>query len=393
MSGPNSPILPGPETTLGMLGGGQLGRMFAQAAQRMGYRVHVFAPEEHAPAGDVAELRTRAAYEDEDAVAEFARDVDVVSFEFENVPAATVAAAERFAPVRPSGALLHAAQNRAREKRAMERLGLPVAVFAQIDAPEDLAPASERVGFPAILKTAASGYDGKGQARVEDAAGLQAAWTRLGAVPTVLERVVPFVEELSIVGARALDGSVALYEPVLNHHENHILDLSLCPAGLAPATVDAAREIGRAVLEGFDVVGVLCVELFLLEDGSLLVNEIAPRPHNSGHLTIDAHAASQFEQQVRAVCGLPLGSCERTVPAAAMANLLGDLWGPGGEHVPDWSAALATPGTHLHLYGKQAARPGRKMGHLTVTGATPAEVERVAREARDRLPRSVQPHS
>ena len=371
------PIQPG--ATLGVLGGGQLGRMFALAARRLGYRVAVLAPDDDTPAGQVADREVRAAWEDLEAVERFARDVSVVTFEFENVPAATARAAARHAPVRPAGSLLHATQDRLREKRALVGRGLPVTPFAPIESDTDLAAAMELVGPPGVLKTAGWGYDGKGQRRVDGPEALAASWADLGRVPAVLERHVPFVAELSVVGARGLDGAVALYEPVLNRHVDHVLDLTLCPAPVEPGVRRSALQIARSVLEEFDVVGVLCVELFLLADGELLVNELAPRPHNSGHVTLDAHLTSQFEQQVRAVCGLPLGSTQRTVPAAAMANLLGDLWTPGP---PDWAAALADPGVRLHLYGKEQARPGRKMGHLTVSDGTVDAAESRALAAR-----------
>jgi 5-(carboxyamino)imidazole ribonucleotide synthase len=380
----HAPILPG--AAVGVLGGGQLGRMFSLAARRMGYRVHVFAPDDDTPAGQLADREVRAPYDDLEAVERFARGVSVVTFEFENVPAATAEAAARHAPVRPAGSLLHTTQDRAREKQALTARGLPVAPYAVIASHEELAAAGAAVGFPAVLKTAGWGYDGKGQRRVEGAAELEAAWRELGQVPCVLERFVAFTNELSVVGARGLDGALALYDPVLNHHERHILDVTLCPAPVAERVREDALELARAVLEGLEVVGVLCVELFLLEDGSLVVNELAPRPHNSGHVTIDAHECCQFEQQVRAVCGLPLGSTALQVPAAAMANLLGDLWSEGE---PDWCAALADPGVRLHLYGKSEPRPGRKMGHLTVAGATLEEAERRARTARAALGRGV----
>ena len=372
-----APILPG--AVLGVLGGGQLGRMFIVAASRMGYRVHVFAPEDDTPAGQLAHLETRAPYDDLEAVERFAASVEVVTFEFENVPAETAAAAALHAPVRPAGSLLHTTQDRSREKAALTSHGIAVAPYAVASDGEELLAAGERIGFPAVLKTVAWGYDGHGQRRVERAEELEPAWRSLGSVTCVLERMIPFAAELSVVGARGLDGQVALYDPVLNRHENHVLDLTLCPAPVAPGIRTAALEIARTILERFEVVGVLCVELFLLEDGSLLVNELAPRPHNSGHLTIDAHVCCQFEQQVRAVCGLPLGSTELRAPAAAMANLLGDLWEAG---TPDWAAALGDPGVRLHLYGKDAPRPGRKLGHLTVTAADLAEAERRALAAR-----------
>ena len=375
----SDPILPG--AVLGVLGGGQLGRMFTLAARRMGYRVDVFAPEDDTPAGQIAYREVRAPYEDLAAVERFARGVSVITFEFENVPAATAEAAARHAPVRPSGTLLETCQNREREKLALRRHGIPVAPFAVIHGPEDLAEARS-IGFPAVLKTAAWGYDGKGQQRVDRAADLEPAWRALGGGPAVLEAFVDFAAELSVVGARGLDGAVALYEPTLNRHADHILDLSLCPAPLPESWRRDALELARAVLEAFDLVGVLCVELFALADGSLLVNELAPRPHNSGHLTIDTHACCQFEQQLRAVCGLPLGSTERRVPAVAMANLLGELWEGGA---PNWPAALAEPGLRLHLYGKEEARPGRKMGHLTVVDRTVEAAERRALAARAAL--------
>lgn len=375
-------LLPG--ARLGVLGGGQLGRMFALAARRLGYRVGVLAPGSDGPAGQVADLVVDAAYDDLAAVEDFARQVDVLTFEFENVSAAAVEAAARHVPVRPAGSFLHLTQDRAREKEGLRALGLPTAPFAVLREEDDLAAAAKAIGFPAILKTSSWGYDGLGQRRIEDAGGLAAAWEDLDRLPCVLEGLVPFVEELSVVGARGVDGDLALYEPVLNRHERHILDLTLCPAPVAAATLDAAHDIARTILEVHEVVGVLCVELFLLADGALVVNEIAPRPHNSGHLTIDAHACSQFEQQVRAVCGLPLGSTAAKRPAAAMANLLGDLW-RGGE--PDWAAALALEGVALHLYGKGEPRRGRKMGHLTVTAADVEEAGRRALEARARLAR------
>ncbi|MCB1182976.1 5-(carboxyamino)imidazole ribonucleotide synthase [bacterium] len=376
-----APILPG--ATLGVLGGGQLGRMFTIAARRMGYRVTVFAPGDDTPAGQVAYREVRAPYEDLDAVRTFARGVSVVTFEFENVPAATAAAAAEGAPVRPAGSLLHTTQHRRREKEALAAAGVPVARFAAIETADDLDVAVARVGTPAILKTAAWGYDGKGQARCADAAAVAAAWQEMGRQPAVLETVVPFAREISVVAARGIDGEVAIYDPFENVHVDHILDLTISPPDLPPATAARARDLARTLLEAWNVVGLICVEMFVLEDGDLVVNEVAPRPHNSGHLTIDAHACSQFEQQVRAVCGLPLGAVAPTTPAA-MANLLGDLWAQGE---PDWAAALATPGVMLHLYGKGEPRPGRKMGHLTAVAPTAAVAAERARAARAAMAR------
>lgn len=374
------PILPG--ATLGLLGGGQLGRMAAQAAARLGYRVHVLAPDEDPPAGQVAFRHHRAAYDDTDAVAAFAREVDVVGYEFENVPALAAETAARHAPVRPAGSVLAATQDRLAERELLDRLGLPCAAHAAVRSEEDLARAVETVGLPAVLKTARDGYDGHGQRRLDAADEALAAWDALGRVPCLLERRIAFRRELSVVCARGLDGAVALYEPFENEHAHHVLDLTLSPPELDDATRAAAADLARSLFEGLELVGVACVELFDLGGGDLLVNEIAPRPHNSGHLTLDAHVTSQFEQQVRALCGLPLGSPERSVPAAAMANLLGDLWTPG---TPDWAAVLARPDARLHLYGKADARPGRKMGHLTVLGPDPASVRRRALEARELL--------
>jgi len=380
-----APILPG--ATLGVLGGGQLGRMFTLAARRMGYRVTVFAPDDDTPAGQIAYEEVRAPYEDLDAVRRFASGVSVVTFEFENVPAATAAAAAERAPVRPAGSLLHATQHRQREKDALVAAGVPVVRHAMIDTSDSLARAIRHVGLPAILKTAAWGYDGKGQVRVESSTEARSAWDTLGRGPCVLEAVAPFEREISVVGARGLDGSVALYEPFENVHVDHILDLTVSPAELPSAVAERAREIARTLLEAWEVVGVICVEMFLLPDGELVVNEVAPRPHNSGHLTIDAHVCSQFEQQVRAVCGLPLGTCEALAPGA-MTNLLGDLWREGA---PDWAAALAVPGVALHLYGKDRALPGRKMGHLTAVARTTGEARERVLRARETAARILAP--
>jgi len=371
-----------PGALLGALGGGQLGRMFALEARRLGYRVAVYTAEADAPGADIAEHVVRAPYEDLDAVAKFARTVDALTFEFENVPAATVATAAQFTRVRPGGGLLAVAQDRLQEKATFARLGLPIGEAARVCGPEDYAEAAARIPGSSVLKTARLGYDGKGQIKLADATELPQAHAKLGGAPCVLEAFVPFVAELSIVGARGADGEVALYEPFENEHARHILDVTTCPAAVSDTVEAEARRIARALLEDLDVVGVMCVELFLLGDGRLFVNEIAPRPHNSGHLTLDAHECSQFEQQVRALAGLPLGSTRRIAGPAAMANLLGDLWANGE---PNWSRALALPGVHLHLYGKSEARAGRKMGHLTVLDRTAEGARTRAREARAAL--------
>ncbi|MFZ4628582.1 MAG: 5-(carboxyamino)imidazole ribonucleotide synthase [Blastocatellia bacterium] len=374
-----SPILPG--ATIGVLGSGQLGRMFAIAARRMGYRVHTFSPETDTPTGQVSDVEIRAPYDDLSAVRSFAAGVDVVTFEFENVLSATAEAAAEYAPVRPSGTVLHCTQNRLREKRFLSGQGFPVTPFRPVNSLEELQAGLAEFGCPSILKTAGFGYDGKGQSRIghpgEAAAALQAA----GEQEMVLEALVDFAAELSVVAARGLDGRVVHWGVIENIHQHHILDLSLAPARIDPAIAREAVEIAQAVLEALDVVGVLCVEFFLTRKGRLLINELAPRPHNSGHLTFDACVTSQFEQQLRAVCGLPLGATELLRPAA-MANLLGDLW-EGGS--PNWVAACAFPSVKLHLYGKPDPRPGRKMGHLTALGATVEEAASQVQAARHAL--------
>jgi 5-(carboxyamino)imidazole ribonucleotide synthase len=373
-----------PGATLGVLGSGQLGRMFAIAARRMGYRVHTFSPDCDTPTGQVADREYERPYDDLDAVREFARGVSVVTFEFENVPAEAVEAAEALAPVRPSGAALYTTQHRLREKTFLSARGFPVAPFRHVTTPEALRAALAEIGFPAVLKTAGFGYDGKGQTRIGSAEDAAQAYEALRGQEGVVEAFVDFEREVSVVAARGLGGEFAHYGVVENTHSRHILDLSLAPARVEEGVAREAVRIARAVLEELDVVGVTCVEFFLTGAGRLLVNELAPRPHNSGHLTFDACVTSQFEQQLRAVCGLPLGSTELLRPAA-MANLLGDLW-HGGE--PDWGAALAFPDVKLHLYGKTEARAGRKMGHLTALAATPEEAARAALAAREALTRA-----
>lgn len=370
------PILPG--ATIGVLGSGQLGRMFALEARRMGYRVHTFSPDSDTPTGQVADVEIQAAYEDLDAVRSFASNVDVVTFEFENVPSATADAVEAFVPVRPSGAVLHTTQHRIREKMFLAAEGIPTVPFRVVSNAADLERAVAEIGCPAVLKTAGFGYDGKGQAKINSLEGTAEAWTSIGAADAVLEAFADLECELSVVAARGLDGQFANFGVAENAHANHILDLSVCPANVSPAVSAQAVAITRAILEALQAVGVVCVEFFLTRSGDLLVNEVAPRPHNSGHLTLDACITSQFEQQLRAVCGLPLGSTEQFRPAA-MANLLGDVW-QAGE--PNWSAAIAEPSVKLHLYGKLAPRPARKMGHITALGNSGEEAREAAVRAR-----------
>ena len=353
------PILPG--AAIGVLGSGQLGRMFALAARSMGYRVHTFSPDQDTPTGQIADVEIVAPYDDLDAVEKFARSVAVVTFEFENVPAPTAEAANRAAPVRPDGAILHTTQQRIREKQFLTKTGLPITPYREVRSPADLQQALDDLGYPAVLKTAAFGYDGKGQFKIDSPDHIAEAWSAVGQQESVLEAFIDLDCEISVVAARGHDGQFVHFGAIENQHSRHILDLSIAPARVPPQISNQAVDMARTVLEQLGVVGVLCVEFFVTRSGDLLINELAPRPHNSGHLTIDACVTSQFEQQLRAVCGLPLGSAAMHRPAA-MANLLGDIWSNGE---PNWSAACAFPDVKLHLYGKLAPRPGRKMGHLT----------------------------
>jgi 5-(carboxyamino)imidazole ribonucleotide synthase len=370
-----------PGSTIGVLGSGQLGRMMAIAARRMGYRVHTYSPAEETPTGQVADLEIAAEYEDLEAIQLFAKGVDVITFEFENVSTEAAAVAAEIVPVRPSGAALHITQQRTREKGFLADRGLPVTPCATVATLDELAIALDRIGVPAIVKTAAFGYDGKGQHRLDSMEDAERVWGLIGHQEAVVERVVDFSHELSVIAARGLDGAFAHFGAIENTHQNHILDLSIAPARVPAAVADEAVRLTRKIMEELDYVGVLCVEFFLTADERLLVNEIAPRPHNSGHFTFDACITSQFEQQVRAVCGLPLGATSQLRPAA-MVNLLGDLWMKGE---PDWSGALAIPEVKLHLYGKTEPRAQRKMGHITVLGETVDEAIEKAIAARDLL--------
>ena len=376
------PILPG--ATIGVLGSGQLGRMFAMAARRLGYRVHTLSPESDTPTGQVADVEVTASYHDLDAVRHFARGVDVVTLEFENVPVAAAEAAAEVVPVRPGKRALEVCQHRIREKTFLAERGLSVVPFAAIQTEEELKAAVERIGRPSVLKTASMGYDGKGQVLLASDRDPLQAWTDLGRHEAILEAFIDLDREVSMIGARGTDGATSLFGPVENAHARHILDLSVAPADIEPALSEKAAAATREVLNALDYVGVLCAEFFVSRDGKLYINELAPRPHNSGHLTIDSCQASQFEQQVRAICGLPLGAFDLIRPSA-MANLLGDLW-TAGE--PDWASALKFPNVHLHLYGKTTARPGRKMGHLTALAPTAAEARLAVLRARSALTRA-----
>jgi 5-(carboxyamino)imidazole ribonucleotide synthase len=345
-----------PGSTIGVLGAGQLARMLALAAAPLGLKTHVFAPDGDEPAFEVSGAGTIAAYEDEAALARFAEAVDVVTYEFENVPARTAELLAARRPVRPGPRALGLTQDRLVEKRFIAELGLPLAAFAGVDA-ESL-EAAGAVGFPAVLKTRRLGYDGKGQARVGSPAELAAAFAAIGRQPATLEAFVPFAKEVSVVAARATDGAFCAYDAIENVHRDHILATSTAPAEVGPETAAEAVEAARRIAAALDYVGVLAVEFFVTREGALLVNEIAPRVHNSGHWTIEGAETSQFEQHVRAVAGWPLGPATRRAPRVAMENLVGDA----ARH---WAALAAEPGAHLHLYGKAEARPGRKMGHVT----------------------------
>jgi len=355
--------------------------MFAIEARKMGYRVHTFSPESDTPTGQVADIETSASYEDIDAVKAFASAVDVVTFEFENVPSATVEAAADLVAVFPGGHILHTTQNRLREKTFLAENGFPVTDFCAIKIIEDLYRAADEVGLPGVLKTAGFGYDGKGQKKLCATGEIEAAFAGLNGSEAVLEAFVDFDKELSVVCARDEAGNFVHYGVIENDHVKHILDVSIAPAVVPDKTSGQAVEITRNIAEVLGLVGTLCVEFFLDKNDRLLVNELAPRPHNSGHLTFDACVTSQFEQQLRAVCGLPLGSTAFYRPAA-MANLLGDLWEKGE---PNWASALGEPNIKLHLYGKLEPRPGRKMGHLTAVADSANEADEFVRQARNRL--------
>jgi len=370
-----------PGSTLGVLGSGQLGRMFTIAARRLGYRVHVLSPDDDTPTGQVADVEIRAAYDDLDAIEKFAQGVSVVTFEFENVPSPTTAAAEKFAPVRPGGHVLHVTQNRLREKNFLRSVGIGTTPYFAVRSEADLREALPKSGCPAVLKTADWGYDGKGQAKIQSPDDLPRIWPAFAGQESILEAFVDFACEISVVGARGLDGEFMAYGPIHNTHRNHILDVSICPAPVSDRVARDAIDMARTIFEQLQVVGVLCVEFFVTREDQLLVNELAPRPHNSGHYTIDACVSCQFEQQVRAVCGLPLGSVRQHRPAA-MVNLLGDVWQP---NPPRWDQALKQDDLKLHLYGKAEPRAGRKMGHFTALADSAQHAAAIALAAREAL--------
>lgn len=372
MSRQSEMILPG--ATLGILGGGQLGRMFTAAAQRMGYKVIVYAPEQESPAGDIANLHIRAPYDDAGCLLGFASSVDVITLEFENIPVSTLQVLGQRVPVRPGPRVLEVSQQRIIEKSTLQQAGFSVTPFAAIEKDDDLQKAVEALGLPLVIKTVQFGYDGKGQKTVRSTEELKAVRQTLGNGLLIAEKMIDFQAEVSILVARNPRGETTVYPLVENVHSHHILDVSRCPVSSNLHQVQQqAKEIACGVADHLGLEGLLCIEFFVA-DGKLMINEIAPRPHNSGHWTIEGCVTSQFEQQVRAVCNLPLG-CTDLVAPCAMVNLLGDLWDNG---IPKWELPLMQSRTYLHLYGKSEAKPGRKMGHITaLDNSAEAAVERL----------------
>ncbi len=360
-----------PGNTLGILGGGQLGRMLGQAAQTLGYRVHVFEPAGPCPAGAVANREVNASYDDTAALTAFARECSVVTYEFENIPSGPLAAIAPLVPLRPAAEVLHTTQNRQREKAWLRANGIPHARYAEaLDG--DIAPAIAEVGLPCVVKTADFGYDGKGQMKIADAAELERAVAIFRGRRCVVERWVEFACEVSVIVARGTTGEVKAFPVAENIHTHHILDFSIVPARVSESVAREAERLAAAIAEKLGVVGLLAVEMFVTAAGDVLVNELAPRPHNSGHWSIDGCETSQFEQHVRAVCGLPLGGVAVREPTV-MVNILGDAWKWRDGKIagdPNWAAVLAEPRAKLHLYGKTEPRPGRKMGHFTVRADT-----------------------
>jgi 5-(carboxyamino)imidazole ribonucleotide synthase len=354
-----------PGSTIGLLGGGQLGRMFGIAARRMGYRVHTFEPAPDSPAGQISDREFNGSYMDRELLNAFVQSVDVVTFEFENIPAEVVDHISQKRPVHPRSEVLHICQNREREKSFLRKRRYPHSPFAIVSNQAELDVALESIGTPSILKTADFGYDGKGQRKIDQ--GSKFDYSQFGAGRAVLEKWIPFVCELSVICARNANGAICSFPASENVHTRQILDYSIVPARIEPEIQRSAHSIAQSIADDLKVIGLIAVEFFLTRDNELLVNELAPRPHNSGHYTFDACLTSQFEQQLRAVCGLPFGSPALVRPAV-MVNLLGDLWSDGVQ--PDWRPILSHPCAKFHLYGKLEGRPGRKMGHFCVLRET-----------------------
>lgn len=375
-----------PGGTLGVIGGGQLGRMFVHAAQRMGYRTIVLSPERDCPAAQASNESIIAAYDDLTALRRLSREAEAATVEFENIPAAALRFLGRSIPVRPSWRTVWICQNRLREKTFLADRGFPLPPWLPLRDEADLAQIIKHMPVPLVLKTAASGYDGKGQIKVDRRGDIERSWRELGSVKCIAEGFVDFIAELSVITARGVDGRSAVFPTAINRHSRHILDTSVIPAPVGPIVTLESRRLAFEIAEALDLIGVLTVELFLGQDGALLINELAPRPHNSGHATIEACVTSQFEQQVRVTSGSPPGSTDLLDPAATV-NLMGELWAEGE---PDWRALLDfDPGVKLHLYGKSAAATGRKMGHLTVLDRDPETALRRAIAAR----KAIQPSS
>lgn len=375
-------ILPG--NWVGVFGGGQLGRMFTHAAQRLGYHVIVFDPEEDCPAAQCADVHMMPSSDAEAKVLaeEMARLCSVITLEFENIDVSLLRLASRVTRVAPGADFLEMCQERILEKTRLSRSGFPVTPFRAVESAEDIVAAGEELEWPLVVKTARSGYDGKGQVVVRNSEAAQAAWKSLATKKAIAEKMIAFDAEVSVIAARNASGQIETYPLLENEHANHILNVTRCPVSSPLRDVEKqAREIAVGIAEAFGVIGLFCTEFFVTGDGELMINEIAPRPHNSGHLTMDAFACSQFEQQVRAICNLPLQKCEPRQPAA-MINILGDLWEDGE---PNWQAALSASRAHLHLYGKHEARPGRKMGHLNVLDDTSSEAAITAKDLHEAM--------
>ena len=343
--------------TIGIIGGGQLGRMISLAASYMGHKTHIFNPSD-CPAFAVTNQTTQAEYTDTAALEAFAKSVDVVTLEFENIPVSSVEIIEKITPVYPSSKTLRTAQNRVLEKTFLREAGIPIADFHPINTYEDFTQAVDNIGRPSVLKTAMFGYDGKGQYKIESETDLQTAWNATGDGEKILESWVPFDCEISVIVARGLNGEIRCFPPTENVHKNHILDTSTVPANISADVIDKAINIATKIAEKLDLIGLIAVEMFVCSDGEVLVNEIAPRPHNSGHWTMEGCVTSQFEQLVRAVLGLPLGSVDVPYEKVVMTNLIGD-------DVNNFAPALADPHTKIHIYGKDEVKTGRKMGHIT----------------------------
>lgn len=373
-----------PGSTIGIIGGGQLGRMLAMAARQMDYKTIVLDPDPNCPTAQVADGQVVEAYASRDAARDLARASDVVTYEFENVDADSVSSAAEITPVHPSTSVLRTTQHRLHEKNALLTAGVPVAPFRVVESAQELLDASTDLGYPMVLKTTTQGYDGKGQVIITRDEDVQGAYDRLNhrGIELIVEQFVPFTMEISTICARTADGQTATFPPSENIHRNHILDVSIVPARISDDLRDNARQLAADIAEQLNVVGLIAVEMFVTKENELLVNELAPRPHNSGHYTMDGCDTSQFEQLVRVLAGMPIAEPKLHSPTV-MVNLLGDVWEDTGG-MPDWESALRLPGVSLHLYGKSEARVGRKMGHINVVADTVEDALYTATEARDR---------